>query len=74
MLKDRIKFLGICILISSIILSISITFYSLCNRYYFVEGDSITQFTVFDRLDGTAYFKRGVNINKVNCIEEYRNK
>ncbi len=56
MVKDRIKILGICILIGCIFISGAIVFNAVSNRYYYTEsGESKI---AFDKLTGTVYINR----------------
>lgn len=69
MFKDRIKFLGLCILTSSILITGAIVFNAFMNRYTMIypsDGIKIT----FDRLTGTYYYKYGSDYSKRNDIEE----
>ena len=53
MLKDRVKFLGLCILVSSLIISISLVINGLSDRYYYTTDNSYL--IVFDKLTGKAF-------------------
>lgn len=55
MFKDRVKFLGLCVLISSILLSISLIINVFNNRYscFTLEGSSSN--IVFDTLSGKVF-------------------
>jgi hypothetical protein len=67
-MEKAIKFLGKCILISVIILSLSISFYGLCNRYYLERHDAVNfgSYIVFDKLTGVYYFSYSDGKNSGN--------
>lgn len=54
MFKDRVKFLGLCILLGMIILSVAIIYHANLNKFYLYEDGANS--VVFDKSDGTMYY------------------
>jgi len=56
-MEKAVKFLGLCVLISVIALSLAIAFNGLCNRYYlkYITYDSGSRIYIFDKLTGVIY-------------------
>lgn len=57
MFKDRIKFLGVCVLLSSIIISVTLLYCNLhsSDRYKFFKDTTNSKFYITDSKTGKVY-------------------